>query len=161
MKKLGVKHMMTTADHPQSNGVLEWLHRRLKEALRARAATTDWPLHLPWVLLGLRTAPREDSGVSTAELVYGCAPQLPGQLLAAEEQSPLFFSQQLNSGLPCVSPLPPPDDAAVVSQQLRAAEFVYIKAPPAASSLSPAFRGPYAVHSENWAAVRGGFFRQI
>jgi transposase InsO family protein len=158
MKKLGVRHVMTTAYHPQSNGVLERFHRRLKEALRARAATTDWPLHLPWVLLGLRTAPREDSGVSTAELVYGCALQLPGQLLAAEEQSPLIFVQQLNSGLPCVSPLPTPDEKTAVSQQLRAAKFVYIKAPPAASSLSPAFRGPYAVHkrSEKFYIVKIG-----
>jgi cleavage and polyadenylation specificity factor subunit 1 len=158
MKKLGVRHVMTTAYHPQSNGVLERFHRRLKEALRARAAATDWPLHLPWVLLGLRTAPREDSGVSTAQLVYGCALQLPGQLLAAEEQPPLIFSQQLNSGLPCVSPLPPPNDTAAVSQQLRAAEFVYIKAPPAALSLSPAFRGPYAVRkrSEKFYIVKIG-----
>jgi hypothetical protein len=47
------------------------VHRRLKDALKARLAGPDWPLHLPWVLLGLRAAPREDSGVSAAELVYG------------------------------------------------------------------------------------------
>jgi hypothetical protein len=55
-------------------------------------------------------------------------------------------------------PPSPPDDTAGVSQQLRAAEFVYIKAPPAALSLSPAFRGPYAVHkrSEKFYIVKIG-----
>ncbi len=31
--------------------------------LRARLAGSRWPEHLTWVLLGLRTAPKEDSGV--------------------------------------------------------------------------------------------------
>jgi transposase InsO family protein len=85
MSRLGIKHVMTSAYHPQSNGVLERFHRRLKDAIRARAATADWLQHLPWILLGLRAAPREDSGVSAAELVFGTPLQLPGQFLAAAE----------------------------------------------------------------------------
>ena len=46
-------------------------HRQLKDLLRARLAATDWPQHLPWVLLGLRAAPKGDSSLSSAELVYG------------------------------------------------------------------------------------------
>jgi cleavage and polyadenylation specificity factor subunit 1 len=77
MNKLGIKHIMTTAYHPQSNGVLERFHRRLKDALRAKAAAAaaaDWSLQLPLVMLGLRSAPREDSGISAAELVFGSPP---------------------------------------------------------------------------------------
>jgi hypothetical protein len=91
MKKLGVKHVMTTAYYPKSNGVLQGFPRCLKEALRVQAAITDWPLHFPWVLLGLRTASREDSDTSATKLVYGCALQLPGQFLTATEQSPELF----------------------------------------------------------------------
>ncbi len=57
----------------------------MKEALRARAAQNDWPAHLPWVLLGLRVAPKEDSGVSSAELVYVARLNIPGQFLLDEE----------------------------------------------------------------------------
>jgi transposase InsO family protein len=89
MKQLGVKHNMTTAFHTQSNGMVERLHRRLKEALKAREATTDWPRHLQWVVLGLRAAPREDSGVSAAELVNGAALSLPGQFIAGREPPPV------------------------------------------------------------------------
>ncbi|MFO0001722.1 MAG: hypothetical protein ACK559_11365, partial [bacterium] len=62
---------MTTAYHPPSNGLVESAHRQLKDSLRTRLAGNDWPAHLPWILLGLRAAPKEDSGVSSAELVLG------------------------------------------------------------------------------------------
>jgi transposase InsO family protein len=68
MSRLGIKHTMTTAFHPQSNGLVERVHCRLKDALKARLAAANWPDHLPWVLLGLRASPREDLGLSAAEM---------------------------------------------------------------------------------------------
>ena len=76
---LGVRHHLTTAYHPQGNGMVEWFHRQLKDALRSRECGAAWVAHLPWVLLGLRTVPKEDSGLSLAELVYGEQLKLPGQ----------------------------------------------------------------------------------
>ncbi|KAJ8361775.1 hypothetical protein AAFF_G00422180 [Aldrovandia affinis] len=54
-----------------------------------RAATTGLQLQegdawfdtLPWVLLGLRTAPKADLGASSAELVYGQPLHVPGEFL--------------------------------------------------------------------------------
>ncbi len=60
-KLLSFTHVQTTAYHPQANGLVERLHRRLKDALRARSAAADWYSHLPWVMMGIRTAWREDS----------------------------------------------------------------------------------------------------
>ena len=68
---LGIKSLRTTAYHPQANGMVELLHRVLKERLMAPSATADWMTHLPLVLLGVRSAVREDSGCSPAELLYG------------------------------------------------------------------------------------------
>jgi transposase InsO family protein len=51
---LNIQHSQTTAYHPQSNGMVEHFHRRLKDALRAHCAAANWVDHLPWVLLGLR-----------------------------------------------------------------------------------------------------------
>ena len=59
-QKQGVQHITTTAYHPKANGMLEWIHRTLKAALRG---ATAWKDHLPQVLLGKRAAPRELSGV--------------------------------------------------------------------------------------------------
>jgi hypothetical protein len=78
--KLGTRHVMTTAYHPQANSLVERTHRQLKDALRARQASVDWPAHLPWVLLGLQAAPKEVSGLSSAEAVFGQPLVMPGEL---------------------------------------------------------------------------------
>ena len=49
--------------------MVERVHRQLKDTLRTRTAGSDWASHLPWVLLGLGVAPKEDSSMSSAELV--------------------------------------------------------------------------------------------
>ncbi len=61
---LDIQHSQTTAYHLQSNGMVERFHRCLKDALRARCAAANWVDHLPWVLLGLRAAAREDDGTT-------------------------------------------------------------------------------------------------
>jgi hypothetical protein len=149
MKKLGIKHTMSTAFHPQSNGLVERVHCRLKDALKAHLAGSEWVSHLPWVLLGLRAAPREDSGVSAAELVYGAPLMLPGPLLVAAEPPPEFFQRHLQSTVQCVAkrPLNGPAQYRELAA-LRSATHVYVRLPPPAPSLMPAYRVPYLVHKK-------------
>ena len=54
--RLGVRHILTTAYHPQSNGMVERVHRQIKTALHARAAGLALVSHLPWVLMGLHVS---------------------------------------------------------------------------------------------------------
>ena len=79
-QQLGIQYQPTTAFHPQANGMVERCQRRLKDAFRSRLAGPDWHLHLPWVLMGLRAAPTEDTGVSATEIVFGALLVLPGQI---------------------------------------------------------------------------------
>ena len=67
--RLEVKLHHTSAYHPQANGMVERFHRTLKTALKVRLTGLSWVKELPWVLLGLRTTPREDLAYSSAELV--------------------------------------------------------------------------------------------
>ena len=50
------------------------MHRHLEAALITRRSFTSWTLELPWVLLGLRSVPLEDFGVSSAKLFYVMLP---------------------------------------------------------------------------------------
>jgi transposase InsO family protein len=101
-KTLKIKHIMTSAFHPQSNGMIERFHRQLKEALKARQCGSAWAEHVPWVLLGLRCAPKEESGVSAAEAVYG---------------RPLVLPNQMQSGESLPPPPPPPSPAPAPQQR--------------------------------------------
>lgn len=75
---LGVHHIRTTAYHPQSNGMVERFHRTLKAALMCKN-TNRWCDELPLVLLGLRTAFRDELKCSAADLLYGQPLRVPGQ----------------------------------------------------------------------------------
>ena len=77
--------------HPQSNGMIERFHRSLKSSLRARLAGSDWLSHLPLVMLGLRSSPKDDSGFSPAEAVYSSPLSLPGEFLEHTEFPPDVF----------------------------------------------------------------------
>jgi hypothetical protein len=74
-------------------------HRHLKDALRARCAEANWVDHLPWVLLGLRAAAREDDGSTPAQAVFGSQLNLPGQFLDSPELPCKIFLEQFSKTL--------------------------------------------------------------
>ena len=83
LKNWGSKHITTTAYHPEANGMVERLHRRLKESLIAlgNGHRNQWFWKLPMTLLALRTTVKPDLGASPSELVYGEGIAVPGQLI--------------------------------------------------------------------------------
>jgi hypothetical protein len=86
-----MRHVMTTSYHPQANGWVECVNRRLKDGLPAQRAGMVWPSHLSWVLLGLHAAPMEISGFSSSEAVFGQPLVLSGELTPGDEAPPLAF----------------------------------------------------------------------
>ncbi|XP_037931392.1 uncharacterized protein LOC119666181 [Teleopsis dalmanni] len=70
---LGTERVRTTPYHPAANGMIERFHRTSKTALMARPEQT-WLQLLPSVLLGLRSALKEDIGTSAAQLASGTVP---------------------------------------------------------------------------------------
>ena len=142
---LGIHHGTTTAYHPHCNSMVERVHRQLKDALKACLAATEWPQHLPWVLLGLRAAPKEDSRHSSAELVYGARLALPAQLTADAELlvEEILEAIRTTETLPTrhggrEPPLEPPTP-------LRSAEMAYLKKGGQLLPLVPPYDGPYKI----------------
>ena len=85
LRSWGIQHHQTTAYHPESNGMVERFHRRLKESLMALAAESrdKWFWQLPCALLAVRTTLKPDIGASPADLVFGEGIAVPGDLLGS------------------------------------------------------------------------------
>ena len=141
----------TTAYHPQSNGLVERFHRTLKAALKARLQGPSWTDELPWVLLGLRTVPKDGIGSSAAELVYGTPLKVPGQFIdPASKCQPMSASNDpFSSTVKKLSPLPIShhsiSPSAAISQSLRDAQFVFIRQDGHRGPLQRPYEGPYRV----------------
>ncbi len=92
----GVSHHLTTAYHPESNGLVERFHRRLKESLIAlcRDEQEKWFWRLPCALLAIRTTLKPDLGASPADLVYGEGLTVPGELLGSHPAEDQVVQQQ-------------------------------------------------------------------
>ncbi len=102
-------------------------HRQLKDALRSCLAGNKWALHLPWVLQGLRTVPKDDSNISSAELAFGCQVTVPKQFLDAPKSPAAAFMADLQD----IQPIPTCQRSyakvtASLSPALQAAKFVYM-----------------------------------
>jgi len=150
--QLGTLHITTTAYHPEANGMVERVHRRLKDALRARCAAADWADHLPWVLLGLRAATREDGSPPPAEAVYGAPLVLPGQTPIPKEVDLLEFTTQFSRGLGSAIHPPPRHNTAADRRQpeelpadLQEARHVLVLRGGHVPPLAPLYDGPYEV----------------
>ena len=105
---LGVELRQTAAYHPQSNGMVERFHRQLKASLTARLTGPNWATQLPWVLLGIRAAHKDDLDALPAEMVYGTELHLPGQFWAPAEGNPAAgpFLEDLRRAMTGLRPTP-------------------------------------------------------
>ena len=149
---LQIHHVPTTAFHPEGNGLVERLHCRMKDALRARAAHMDWAAHLPWVRLSFRAAPREDDGRSPAEALYGAQLVLPDQFLDGPEPPLEPFLRSLELAADSFRPAPPRHNSPAVdprpdkvSDELFAARFVFVRRDGHRLPLTAAYDGPFRV----------------
>ena len=129
--------------------MIERFHCSLKSALRSRLAGSDWFLHLPLVLLGLRTVPKDDTGLSVSKAVYGSSLTVPGEFLGSPELPPASFLQNIENTLTGFAVPPPHHVCKSPPQQLPpallTAEFVFVREDASIPSLAPLYRGPYLV----------------
>lgn len=107
---VGAQHLLTTAYHPACNGLVERCHRQLKAAIMCHDSST-WSEALPLVLLGMRSAWKEDLQASSADLVYGEPLRLPGEFLCPipgdlSRQGLSSFTSRLRSRIVKLSPQP-------------------------------------------------------
>ncbi|KAK0143189.1 Retrovirus-related Pol polyprotein from transposon 412 [Merluccius polli] len=83
MRQLSVKHVKSSAYHPQSQGALERFHLTLKNILKTFCLEfeRDWDEGVPLALFAVREVVQESLGFSPAELVFGHTVRGPLKLL--------------------------------------------------------------------------------
>ena len=148
MSTFNIDHIMTTAYHQQANGMVERLHRRLKDACRARDAVSSWAQELPLILLSLRVAPRDDTGISPAEHVYGSTLSLPSSFVDARPPPSTDFITRLRMAMAAV-PVVPTNTAATspswVDDALETCTHVWVRRDGHVKPLDALYDGPFVV----------------
>ena len=155
MKLLGSKRVRTTSYHPMSNGMVERFHRQLKSALKAQPNPNMWTESLPLVLLGIRTAMKEDAHCTAAELVYGTTLRLPGEFVAPSVATsavdPANYVSQLRSYMRQLRapPARPAQRPSYVNDALSTCTHVLIRHDAVRKPLQQPYDGPYKILKRN------------
>ncbi|GFV80696.1 hypothetical protein TNCV_4618581 [Trichonephila clavipes] len=120
---MGSHRIYSASYHPQSDGMIERFHRHLKSAIIAHE-DTGWSDILPVVLLGLRSAMKNDLKATSSELVYGTTLRLPSDLISSESLqtsvTPTYVSK-LISMMRKLSPISPDYHSSVTLDRCRPA----------------------------------------
>ena len=113
-----------------------------------------WFDHLPFVLLGMRTSIREDSGCCPADLLYGAPLRLPGDCFEPSEPVPLAsdFAHQLRTIIGAARPMPVLHHGHTPSRihpSLRSSSHVFLRVDAVRRPLVQPYLGPFEVLERN------------
>lgn len=130
--------------------MIERLHRQLKTAIMCHN-NPQWSEILPLVLLGIRSAWKDDLKTSAAELVYGEPLRLPGEFFNPStnlDMDVTDFASRLRRHMANLSPVPASwhtRKTFYVPKDLLSSEYVYLRQGPSRKSLEAPYSGPYRV----------------
>ena len=152
MQLLGSTRIRTTAYHPAANGLIERFHRQLKASLKACPDPTHWVDSLPLVLLGVRTAVKEDLSCSAAELVYGTTLRLPGEFFSPVQDDitvdPADFVTRLKVSMQQLKASPVREQQSrkvYISKDMSSSTHVFVRRDAVLKPLQQPYDGPFKI----------------
>ncbi|XP_068240169.1 uncharacterized protein [Palaemon carinicauda] len=115
----------------------------------ASCTDADWKSRLPWVLLGLRTAPRADGEPSPAEKVYGLVLTVLGEFFPTSTDNTLLdhFRDITRKFRPCLK-IYQDRTKHFKPRNLDDCRFVFVSVDAHQQPLTRPYRGPYRVISK-------------
>lgn len=114
---------------------------------------TRWTDVLPVVLLGLRSAWKDDLKCSAAEMVYGEPLRIPGEFFQTTNSNtlqPAEFVSQLREYISKVKPVPASSHCTksiFVHRDLKTCTHIYLRKDALRGALQPPYTGPHRVLS--------------
>jgi hypothetical protein len=153
---IGAHRSRSSPYHPQANGMVERLHRQLKAALMCHPGSS-WYDALPLILLGIRSAFKEDIQASSAEILYGEPLRLPGEFVQPDPgfEHPLditLFVDRLRQITARLRPVPASRHATpgtFIFKELATCTHVFLRDDTVRGSLRPPYTGPFRVLSRD------------
>ncbi|KAG8177068.1 hypothetical protein JTE90_015720 [Oedothorax gibbosus] len=129
--------------------MVEQMHRPLKAAIKAYN-TPRWTSALPTILLGFRTALREDLQASTSELVYGRTLRLPGEFFEASprEANAKQMVEDLNDHFNEIRPVPTKPHgrrSTFVHPSMKDCTHIFLRRDAVKGPLQSVYEGPYKI----------------
>jgi hypothetical protein len=155
MHILGTTRTRTTSYHPQANGLVERFHRQLKTALKTQPNAEAWTDSLPLVLLGIRTALKEDLQCTAAELVYGVPLRLPGDFFSpsplpvSPDENYITRLKQYMGTLRAIPPRLTTNHNSFIDSSLNSATHVFVRRDSVRKPLQKPYDGPFRVISRS------------
>ena len=141
-ERLGISTTTTAAYNPEANGMIERFHRTLKASLMARCTSDRWKPELPWVLLGLRTTPKESDNFAPAEKVYGETLTVPADFFRHGTEPALSeLRDNVARFVPCKQTYST-SRTSYIPPDLHSTSHVFIRVDAAKPPLTPPTRAP-------------------
>ena len=149
LDRWSIKQKLTSACHPQANGMIERLHKTLKSAIMAREERS-WEDSLPPVLLALRNSVKEDLQVTPSQLVYADNMVIPGQIHVTDSPpvSPATLAHALSDvTFPLPSHVRWHIKKNVITHQMSFTEsdYVLVKSAGPKPPLTRPYEGPFRI----------------
>lgn len=162
MSELGISPAVSSAYHPESQGVFERTHQTLKSMIRTYSQhfPGDWDVALPLLLFALRDAMSESTGFSPFELFFGhevrgplklvkesiLQPKSSGSILQYVAEFKEALSQVARDNLlQAQARMKARANVKAVERTFEVGDQVLVLVPQHTSSLSASFCGPYTV----------------
>ena len=111
----------------------------------SRCTSENWKTELPWVLLGLRTTPKDVDNHAPAKKVYGDNLTVPADFFRQSSDLPLpELRDAVAHFIPCQQTYNS-SRTTYVLQDLNSSSHVFIRTDAAKPPLTPPYTGPYKV----------------
>ena len=115
----------------------------------SRCNSENWKSQLPWVLLGLRTAPKDADDYAPSEKVYGDNLTVPADFFRQNsDPSLLELRDHVKQFVPCKQTYSD-NSSRYVPRDLMSTSHVFIRTDSVKPPLTPPYTGPYKVISRS------------